>query len=88
MGVVLLQEEHPVAYASKALNSSQQNYAQIEEEMLAIVFGCSKFHEYIFGLNSVTIETDHKPLLKEPLHQVPNRLRKMIMAIQKYPITG
>ena len=44
MGAVLLQEEHPVAYASKALTSSQQNYPQIEKEMLAIVFGCSRFH--------------------------------------------
>ena len=62
MGAVLLQDEHPVAYASKALTSSQQNYAQIEKEMLAIVFGCTRFHEYIFGLPNVEVETDHKPL--------------------------
>ena len=29
--------------------------------MLAIVFGCTRFHEYIFGLSSVEIETDDKP---------------------------
>jgi len=90
MGAVLLQDEHPVAYASKALTSSQQNYAQIEKEMLAIVFGCTRFHEYIFGLTNVDVETDHKPLemiLKKPLYQAPTRLQKMIMAIHKYPIT-
>ena len=79
MGAVLLQDEHPVAYASKALTSSQQNYAQIEKEMLAIVFGCTRFHEYIFGLTNVDVETDHKPLemiLKKPLYQAPTRLQK------------
>ena len=90
MGAVLLQEEHPVAYASKALTSSQQNYAQIEKEMLAIVFGCTKFHDYIFGLPDVEVETDHKPLemiLKKTLHQAPARLQRMILTIQRYPIT-
>lgn len=68
----------------------QQNYAQIEKEMLAIVYGCTKFHDYIFGMPSVELETDHKPLemiLKKPLHQAPPRLQKMIMMIQKYLIT-
>ena len=90
MGAVLLQDEQPIAYASKALTKSQQNYAQIEKEMLAIVFTCTRFHEYIFGLCSIEVETDHKPLemiLTKPLHQAPTRLQKMIMTIQKYPIT-
>lgn len=89
IGTVLLQEECPIAYASKALTSSQQNYAQIEKEMLAIVFGCTRFHEYIFGMPEVEVKTDHKPLemiLKKPLHQAPPRLQKMIMTIQKYPL--
>ena len=61
MGAVLLQDQL-VAYASKALTKSQQNYAQIEKEMLAIVFGRMHFHEYIYGMPQVEIETDHKPL--------------------------
>ena len=39
LGAVLLQDEHPVAYASQSLTQSEQNYAQIEKEMLAITFG-------------------------------------------------
>ena len=39
LGAVILQNNQPVAYASKALTESRQNYAQIEKEMLAIVFG-------------------------------------------------
>ena len=58
LGVVLVQNDHPIAYASKALTKVQQNYAQIEKEMLAIVYGCIKFHEYIYGMPNI----DHKPL--------------------------
>ena len=57
--------------------------------MLAIVFGCVKFHDYIYGLPNVTVETDHKPLetiLTKPLHAAPARLQRIIMSIQKYPI--
>ena len=87
---VLLQEDQPVTYASKALNKSQQNYAQIENEMIAIVFGCTHFHEYIYGMPLVESETGHKPLkaiLKKPLHQAPARLQKMVMVVQKYLIS-
>ena len=42
VSAVILQNEHPVAYASKALTLSQQNYAQIEQEMLAIVINVTQ----------------------------------------------
>ena len=90
MGAVLLQDQTPVAYASKSLTSTQQNYAQIEKEMLAICFGCQKFHEYIYGLPNVEVETDHKPLetiLRKPLHVAPARLQRMIMSIQRYSLS-
>ena len=47
---------------SKVLTKCQCNYAVIEKEMLAICFGCSKFHESIF-CQEVTIEIDKKPLI-------------------------
>ena len=89
LGAVLIQDEHPIAYASKSLSSTQQSYAQIEKEMLAVVFGCTKFHDYIYGVPNVTVESDHKPLeaiLKKPLCRAPLRLQRMIMTIQKYSI--
>ena len=61
MGAVIMQEG-PVAYASKAFTECQQLYSQIEKEMLAIVFGCEKFREYLCGQEKITVETDHKPL--------------------------
>ena len=89
LGAVLLQNDHPIAYASRALTDTQQRYTQIEKEMLAVVFGCTKFHDYIYGMPNVEVESDHKPLeaiLRKPLHQAPLRLQKMIMTTQKYSL--
>ena len=41
LGACLLQGNQPVAYASPALNLSERNYAQIEKEMLAIVYSAA-----------------------------------------------
>ena len=87
LGAVLTQNGQPVAYASRALTPAETRYAQIEKEMLAIVFACKKFEAYIFGRDMVTIETDHKPLENialKPLHSAPKRLQRMLMQTQKY----
>ena len=43
-----MQKGKPVAYASRAMTSAEQNYAQIEKEMLAISFATIKFHQYVY----------------------------------------
>ena len=43
LGAVLLQNDQPVASASKALAETQMRYDQMKKERLAIVFGCVKF---------------------------------------------
>ena len=62
LGACILQDGQPVAYASKSLTATQKQYAQIEKELLAIVFGCERFHQYLFG-KEVLVQTDHKPLV-------------------------
>lgn len=37
IGAVLLQEGHPIEYASISLNACQQRYNHIEKELLAVV---------------------------------------------------
>lgn len=88
VGAVLLQNNLPCAYASRALTETQQRYAQIEKEMAAICFGLNKFHEYIYG-KKVIVETDHQPLIsifKKPLMKTPARLQRMLLQVQKYDI--
>ena len=88
LGAVLLQDELPVAYASRALSNIEQKYAQIEKEALAICFGCDRFHQYIYS-KVVKVETDHKPLesiFKKPLSQCPARIQRMKLNVQKYDL--
>ena len=49
LGAALLQDGQPLAYASRALTETETRYAQIEKELLAIVYGCEKFHQYTYG---------------------------------------
>ena len=89
LGAVLLQEEKPVAYASKSLTATEENYAQIEKELFAVLFGCKRFHQYVYG-RQVVVESDHKPLesiMRKPLAAAPPRLQRMILQLQKYDIT-
>ena len=44
LGVVLLQDGHPVHFASKSLTAAQQNYVAIELEALAVSWAVQKFH--------------------------------------------
>ena len=61
LGACIIQDGKPTAFASKSLTDTETRYANIERELLAIVFGCKKFHTYLYG-RSFTVETDHKPL--------------------------
>ena len=85
LGAALLQDQKPVVYASHALTETETCYAQIEKEMLAIVYALEKFNQFTYGRH-VTIYIDHKPLeaiSKKPLAHAPRRLQGMIMRFQK-----
>ena len=88
MGAVLLQNGTPIAYASRNLTEAQQRYAQIEKEALAILYGCQRFHHYIYG-RKIEIESEHKPLeniFKKPLNNCPLRLQRIMLSLQQYDI--
>ena len=87
LGAALLQNEQPVAYASRAMSDAETRYAQIEKELLAIVFACERFESYVYGRDVIRVESDHKPLeaiFSKPLNSAPKRLQRMLLRLQKY----
>ena len=82
-------EERPIAFASRSLTKSETNYAQLEKEALAMIFGVKKFHKYLYG-RSFTLVTDHRPLVTilGPTKAVPPlaaaRMQRCALTLQAY----
>lgn len=53
--------ERPVSCVSRSLNEAERNYSQIDKEALAIFYGITRHHQYLFG-RKFELRTDHKPL--------------------------
>ncbi|XP_059413408.1 uncharacterized protein K02A2.6-like [Carassius carassius] len=86
-------QERPIAFASRTLSKSEQNYAQLEREALGIIFGVRKFHTYLYGRH-FTLLTDHRPLttILSPSKATPSmaaaRLQRwaLLLAAHNYTI--
>ena len=93
LGACLIQKhkgkDQPIAFASKSLTDVETRYANIERELLAIVFACQRFSTYLLG-RSFVAESDHKPLemiAMKNLANVPPRLQRMLLELQRYDVT-
>ena len=88
ISAVLLQNGKVIEYASRAMTEAERNYAQIEKELLSILFGFERYHTYLYARpDRVTVQTDHKPLLaiaKKALGSAPKRLQRMLLRLQRY----
>ena len=87
LGAALMQNGQPVAYASRALTSAETRYAQIEKELLAVLFAYQRFDAYVYGRANVNVENDQKPLeiiMRKTLDAAPKQ--RMLLALQKYDI--
>ncbi|KAJ0171393.1 hypothetical protein K1T71_012943 [Dendrolimus kikuchii] len=83
--------ERPISYASRTLTAAEKNYAQIQKEATAIIFGVRKFHQYLYGRSQpFVLRTDHKPLLSifGPHKGIPevtaNRLQRYAIFLGAY----
>ena len=89
LGTCLMQDGKPVAYASRSLTPVQVRYARIEKELLSIVFGCERFHQYVYG-KQIQVHTDHKPLLsivnKQTIAEAPPRIQRLLLRLLRYTV--
>ena len=65
-----------------------RKYAQIDKELVAIVFGMEKFETYLYG-RKVLVESDHMQafgsnLQERPPKRMPKRLQRMLLRLHRY----
>ena len=90
MGAVLSQinengEERPIAFASKALQNAQHNYAATELELLAVMWAVTeKFEQYLLGKEFVIV-SDHQPLRQIVKNSTESkRMKRWLTKLQEY----
>ena len=69
------------------MTKTEQMYAQIEKEALAITWACDRFHQYLLGLR-FHVKTDHKPLVpllsSKNLDDLPLRVQRFRLRLMRY----
>ena len=90
VGATLCQEIegklHPIAYASRKLDNTQQKWGITDKEMYAIAWGLKHFRSLIMGYD-VQVYTDHKPLkndLKTNAKDPTGRRARFLVTLQDF----
>lgn len=88
LGAVLSQgpvgNDKPIAFASRTLSKTEENYSTIEKELLAIDWACKYFRPYLYG-RKFKLYTDHKPLTYALNLKTSNdRIVRMRLRISQY----
>ncbi len=88
-GGVLTQEHdgiwHPIAYFSQSFTGAQTRYSTSEKELYAIVLSCEYFRQFLYGLQSFNVITDHMPLRGLLTRQEPSpRLARWITRLEQF----
>jgi hypothetical protein len=82
LGACLLQDGHPIAYASRTCSVAEQNYQATEQEALAVIWAVRHFKHYIYG-REIEILTDHKPLHDLKCNRNPDEpLGRLMLKLQ------
>ena len=83
IGGVVSQENKPIAYFSKKLNTAQRNYTVTGKELLSIVETLKAFKSILLG-NQVKVYTDHKNLTYQNSDYSSDRILRQRLVIEEY----
>ncbi|GKA64906.1 putative reverse transcriptase domain-containing protein [Tanacetum coccineum] len=84
LGVVLMQREKVIAYASRQLKVHEKNYTTHDLELGSVVFALKKWIHYLYG-TKCTVFTDHKSLQHIPYQKELNmRQRRWLELLSDY----
>ena len=89
LGTCLLQDGHPIYFASKSLQNAECGYVAIQLKALAVAWPIKKFDHFLYALH-FTLETDHKPLetiLAKSLTEATPQLQWLLIHTFPYDFT-
>jgi hypothetical protein len=79
-------DERPIFFASRLMTDAELKWAQVDKELLAIVWGFERLDNYVYG-RKITVRSDHKPLLglvKKPLAHLSTRQQRLMARLMRY----
>jgi hypothetical protein len=83
LGAVITQDNRPIAFFSRKLNSAQQKYSITELELLSIVETLKEFKGMLFG-QEIEVYTDHINLTRDALGMTSDRVYRWRLLIEEY----
>jgi len=84
LGGVIVQDNFPIAFYSRKLNTAQRNYTTMEKELLSIVETATHHRNILFGFK-VIFHSDHKNLSFENFKS--ERVRRWRLLLEEYDYT-
>ena len=88
LGAVFLQDGQPVIYAPPTLMETEEQYSNIERELLGVVFTLERLNHYTYRL-TIIVQSDHEPLMriwKKTIAAGSARLQRLLLRLSKYDI--
>ena len=79
-----------ISFASKSLCDVETRYSQFEKEGYAVVWGCEKFHNYLFG-GKFILHSDNKGvemILNNPKSNPGARMKRWVLRLSQYNFTA